>query len=141
MEKEILEIKEALTSLIKILSPSWKDYILELITILSFFISCFTLYKVWTINSRYRKRQKNNLFLAKLRDYQNLISDKSKELPSDFNKKVLSAFKNYTYYVKKKKEGELNKYIKRLEDDKIDKECIKDIIDNALIDFEEGVAQ
>jgi len=37
--------------------------------------------------------------------------------------------------------GELNKYIKRLEADKIDKECIKDIIDNALIDFEEGVAQ
>lgn len=50
------------------------------------------------------------------------------------------AFKNYAYHVCKNKKKELNNYIKRLESENINNDDIKDIIDNAVIDFEEGVA-
>lgn len=58
METEIVEIQKKLNTIINLVSPNWKDYTLEIITILSFLISCFTLYKVWTINSRYKKSKK-----------------------------------------------------------------------------------
>ena len=135
------EISEKLTEIIKIVSPNWKDYTLGIITVFSFLISCFTLYKVWTINSRYKKKQKNTLFINKLKNFQDLLNDKSKEKPSDIKEQVIKAFKNYAYHVNKKnKKKELDNYIKRLESENIINDDIKDIIDNAVIDFEEGVA-
>lgn len=140
METKIVEIQKSLNTIKNLVSPNWKDYTLEIITILSFLISCFTLYKVWTINSRYKKKQKKTLFINKLKEFQDLFNDKSKEKPSDIKEQVKKAFKNYAYHVGKNKKKELDNYIKRLEGENINNDDIKDIIDNAVIDFEEGVA-
>ena len=45
METKIVEIQKSLDTIKNLVSPNWKDYTLEIITILSFLISCFTLYR------------------------------------------------------------------------------------------------